>query len=217
MINWLRSIIFTLVPSWKNSSLTVSKTNLFAIAVSTTLHCYWISVQNELSCLAIWKRNVVSSSPVQLQQTAKLLLLRAADSSWTQHISNLHVAAGKSMVRQLLSTAPVHILVISLYQLFGLLHFWSFVKEAQLDVIRHMICFFQVRERSRILLVKFDLASFECLESDDPRRDSWNSIFGSEWTEWDILPDLEISETPVIKKDETKNILPSLINFDRFS
>ena len=116
---------------------------------------------------------------------------------------------------QLLSTAPVHIFVVCLDKLLMFLHIRCFVQERKFNVVWFVVLFIEVIKRSRFLFVKTDFTALESLKSNDPRRDSWHTIFGSEWTKRNVFPNLEVSEAPVIQKNESEDVIPSIINLDR--
>lgn len=61
------------------------------------------------------------------------------------------------------------------------------------------------------------MTALQSLQSYDPWWNCWNTIFGSERTQWDVFPSLEVSEAPVIQQYETENIIPSLIDFNWLS
>ena len=80
----------------------------------------------------------------------------------------MHVASCQGVMRQLLGTAPVHVLVVCLDQLLVLLHFGCLVEQRQLDVVGFVVLLVEVGQRSGVLLVKRDVASFQSLEGYDP-------------------------------------------------
>lgn len=75
----------------------------------------------------------------------------------------------------------------------------------------------QVLQWERFLSRQFHLASLQCLQSDNPWGYCAHSVFGSERTQRHILPSLEISKTPIIQDNESKNVLPGLLHFDWLS
>src|SRR4051794_18938319 len=85
-----------------NRPFDFTKTDAVAVALAPAAHDQRIAVFEEGSLDAAGQFNRLGAVPADLQKTAALLLVRTADGAAAQEIADLHRAAGRGMVHQLL-------------------------------------------------------------------------------------------------------------------
>ncbi len=211
------SIVFTFVQCRKYCTFALAESDFLTILHCPSCHHNRIAILNKLSLLSIWQLNIIPSSPSYLQQTAELFFFIPTDRSRSEQITSLHVATGNRVVSQLLSDWPIHVPKVGCANCVGFLQLRWFYGYVKVDVVWNMVFLLQILKRCWLLVWKWDLTTFKGFKSNNPWRNRSNSIFGSEGTQRNILPSLEISETPVIEQHKSKDMFPCVIDLDGFS
>lgn len=84
---------------------------------------------------------------------------------------------------------------------------------SQLYIICAQIIVLKIWQQSRLLSWQSSLKWSQCFRCDHPSWNSGRKVLSQEWSEWNILPLLKISGTPVVEKTKSEDVVPSIFTF----
>ena len=99
----------------------------------------------------------------------------------------------------------------------GLLKFWGLDEDFKVDVVGAEVTVLQVWEHAWILLWQGTLEGGQGFWSNDPWTDGGGEVLGVEGTQRDVLPNLQVSGTPIIEKAVAKDVVAGIFDCDWIS
>src|SRR4029078_10874118 len=120
-----------------------------AVALAPAAHDQRTAVFEERSPDAAGQLNGSRTVPADLEETAALVLLGAGDGAGPQECADIHGAAGRGVVHQLLHRRPVHVFEIGAADSPPLIHGASTQGDVKLHVVIVRLRLAQVFQRLR--------------------------------------------------------------------
>jgi len=93
-------------------------------------------------------------------------------------------------------------------------HCWCLKPNLQVDIVATQILILQILQHLWLLFWQCNFEWLECLRCDDPRGYCRTEVLGVEGTERHVLPDLQITGTPIIEKYISKDMVSCVANLD---
>lgn len=121
--------------SWQDGALAVTKSNGVSVSLADSSQDNRVTINKELSLLAIWKGDDFFAGPVQLKHGAVLVFLRARDGSTSKEISSAQVTTSHSVMSDCLRDTIVKILHVAGGHEVVVVHGWGLDVGFKVDVI----------------------------------------------------------------------------------
>jgi len=177
----------------KNLTGATTEANTETVALRETSDCHTIAILEHLAGVAILELNSFLTLPGQLEHRTELVLLFTGDGTRTKEVTRLEIAASNGVVCKHLICSPVEVLGVRGADN-GLLSLTLWRDgDLQVDVVRERLVFCEVFKWSRILYLVGNCERSERVESNDPRGDCSTEVLGTEGTQGDILPALNVT------------------------